>query len=111
MLLPVRTLFAHQWLTMPQYILRAYPEGIADRMEWLVNWINPLIIFIGVPLATALTRHINVYRMMVIGSFVSATPTFLLCFGPTQNRLVLVRPLPRVRLRTARDNSVPSARQ
>ncbi|MCL4176326.1 MAG: MFS transporter [Verrucomicrobia bacterium] len=88
MLLPVRTLFAHQWLTMPQYILRAYPEGIADRMEWLVNWINPLIIFIGVPLATALTRHINVYRMMVIGSFVSATPTFLLCFGPNLSLLI-----------------------
>ena len=26
MLLPVRTLFVHQWLTMPEYILRAYPE-------------------------------------------------------------------------------------
>jgi proton-dependent oligopeptide transporter, POT family len=88
MLLPVRTLFAHQWLTMPQYILRAYPEGIADRMEWLVNWINPLIIFLGVPLATALTRHINVYRMMVIGSLVSALPTFLLCFGPNLGLLI-----------------------
>ena len=88
MLLPVRTLFAHQWLTMPQYILRAYPEGIADRMEWLVNWINPMIIFIGVPLATALTRHINVYRMMVIGSLVSALPTFLLCFGPHLGLLI-----------------------
>jgi MFS family permease len=82
MLLPVRTLFAHQWLTMPQYILRAYPQGIADRMEWLVNWINPIVIFVGVPLATALTRHVSVYRMMVIGSLVSAAPTFLLCFGP-----------------------------
>ena len=55
MLLPVRTLFAHQWLTMPQYILRAYDQGVADRMEWLVNWINPGIIFVGVPIATALT--------------------------------------------------------
>ena len=74
MLLPVRTLFAHQWLTMPQYILRSYPQGVADKMEWLVNWINPAIIFVGVPLATALTRHINVYTMMVIGSLVSAVP-------------------------------------
>jgi hypothetical protein len=88
MLLPVRTLFAHQWLTVPQYILRAYPEGIADRMEWLVNWINPLVIFLGVPVATALTRHVDVYRMMVIGSLVSAAPTFLLCFGPDLGRLV-----------------------
>ena len=37
MLLPVRTLFAHQWLTMPQYIMRAYNKDVADHMEWLVN--------------------------------------------------------------------------
>ena len=43
MMLPVRTLFAHQWLTFPQYIMRAYDKGVADHMEWLVNWINPLV--------------------------------------------------------------------
>jgi MFS family permease len=82
MLLPVRTLFAHQWLTMPEYILRSYPPAVGDKMEWLVNWINPMIIFVGVPLATILTRRVHVYTMMVIGSLVSAVPTFLLCFGP-----------------------------
>jgi dipeptide/tripeptide permease len=82
MLLPVRTLFAHQWLTMPEYILRSYPPWVGDKMEWLVNWINPLIIFVGVPLATVLTRRFHVYTMMVVGSLVSAAPTFLLCFGP-----------------------------
>lgn len=82
MLLPVRTLFAHQWLTMPEYILRAYPQGVGDKMEWLVNWINPLIIFVAVPLATALTRRVHVYTLMIVGSLVSAAPTFLLCFGP-----------------------------
>ena len=89
MLLPVRTLFAHQWLTMPQYILRAYPEGVADHMEWLVNWINPLIIFIGVPIATAFTRRVSVYKMMVVGSLVSAVPTFLLAGGPDLRRLIV----------------------
>jgi dipeptide/tripeptide permease len=88
MLLPVRTLFAHQWLTMPQYIMRAYPEGVADHMEWLVNWINPIIIFVGVPIATAFTRRVNVYKMMVIGSLVSAVPTFLLCRGPDLSLLI-----------------------
>ena len=82
MLLPVRTLFAHQWLTMPEYILRSYPKVVGDKMEWMVNWINPLIIFVGVPLATVLTRRVPVYKMMVVGSLVSAAPTFLLCFGP-----------------------------
>lgn len=82
MLLPVRTLFAHQWLTMPEYILRAYSPEVGNRMEWLVNWTNPAIIFFGVPIATALTRRVNVYKMMIIGSLVSALPTFLLCAGP-----------------------------
>lgn len=88
MLLPVRTLFAHQWLTFPQYILRAYDQGVADHMEWLVNWINPAVIFLGVPVATALTRRVNVYTMMIIGSLVSAVPTFLLCGGPNLSRLI-----------------------
>jgi len=52
MLLPVQTLFAHQWLTMPAYVLRAYSEAVANRMEWIVNWINPGIIFFGVPIIT-----------------------------------------------------------
>lgn len=89
MLLPVRTLFAHQWLTMPQYIIRAYDKDVADHMEWLVNWINPGIIFFGVPIATALTRHVNVYTMMIIGSLVSAAPTFLLAGGPHLNVLII----------------------
>jgi len=89
MLLPVRTLFAHQWLTMPQYILRAYPKEVGDKMEWLVNWINPGIIFVGVPLLTALTCRVNVYSMMIIGSLVSAAPTFLLCMGPNLNVLIV----------------------
>jgi proton-dependent oligopeptide transporter, POT family len=88
MLLPVRTLFAHQWLTMPQYILRAYPTEVGDKMEWLVNWINPGIIFIGVPLLTAVTRRANVYTMMIVGSLVSAVPTFMLCGGPDLNVLI-----------------------
>lgn len=88
MLLPVRTLFAHQWLTFPQYILRAYDKDVADHMEWLVNWINPAIIFVGVPVATALTRRVNVYTMMIIGSLVSAVPTFLLCGGPSLTLLI-----------------------
>ncbi len=89
MLLPVRTLFAHQWLTMPQYILRAYDQGVADHMEWLVNWINPGIIFFGVPIATALTRKVNIYTMMIIGTLVSAVPTFLLCGGPNLTMLLI----------------------
>ncbi|MFH0982103.1 MAG: MFS transporter [Planctomycetota bacterium] len=89
MLLPVQTLFAHQWLTLPPYVLRAYSEGVADRMEWIVNWINPGIIFFGVPIATALTRRVNIYTMMIVGSSVSALPTFLLGTGPHLSMLIV----------------------
>ena len=88
MLLPVRTLFAHQWLTMPEYIMRAYDKDVADHMEWLVNWINPGIIFVGVPVLTALTRRVHVYKMMLLGTLVSAAPTFLLCLGPKLGLLI-----------------------
>lgn len=88
-LLPVRTLFAHQWLTFPSYILRSYDTQVADRMEWLVNWINPAIIFLAVPLVTAFTRRVEVYRMMMIGTLVSALPTFLLCAGPDLKLLIM----------------------
>lgn len=81
-LLPVRTLFAHQWLTMPEYVLRSYPPAIADRMEWFVDSINPLVIFLGVPTLAALTKRFHVLSMMITGSLVSAAATFLLCAGP-----------------------------
>lgn len=81
-MLPVNTLFAHQWLTMPQYVTRAFSQAVADKMEWIVNISNPLIIVLGVPIITALTRRVNVYTMMIIGSLVSAVPTFMLATGP-----------------------------
>ncbi len=89
MLLPVRTLFAHQWLTMPNYVLRAYDPAVAAKMEWIVNWVNPLIVFFGVPTITALTKKKDVYTMMIIGTAVSAIPTFLLCLGPRLPILLL----------------------
>lgn len=57
-------------------------------MEWLVNWINPLIIFFGVPMVAVLTKRFHVYTMMIVGSLVSAAPTFLLCFGPNLRLLI-----------------------
>ncbi len=88
MLLPVRTLFAHQWLTMPEYVLRAYPRDIADRMEWLVDSVNPIVIFLGVPTLTAVTKRYHVLTMMIIGSAVTAVSPFLLVFGESGVMLV-----------------------
>jgi POT family proton-dependent oligopeptide transporter len=81
-LLPVQTLFAYQFLVMPQYVTRAFSQIVADNMESVVNIINPLIIVLGVPIITAMTRKVPVYRMMIIGALVSALPTFFFMLGP-----------------------------
>ena len=82
-LMPVQTLFAHNYLTIPLYVKRGY-EGtwLGDNFEVAVNF-NPLLIFLMVPIVAALTRKTNIYRLMVVGTAIMAAPTFLLAFGPS----------------------------
>lgn len=80
-LLGVRTLFAHQWLTMPDYVTRAFPEAVGARYEW-ISGLNPLIIVFCTPLVAAATRKVHVLNMMILGTAVSALATFLLVPGP-----------------------------
>jgi len=87
-LLPVRTLFAHQWLTLPHYVMRAFPEAIGARYEWFQG-LNPFIIVIFVPLIAAFTRKVNVLTMMIIGTTLSAVVTFILVPGPHLSTLIL----------------------
>jgi len=86
----VQTLFAHNWLTIPQYTSRAFggqtyfgiPNFIEDNFEFFVN-LNPILIFILTPMVTALTSKKDTYNMMIIGTFVMASPTFILALGPS----------------------------
>ncbi len=81
-LIPVQTLFAHNWLTLPMYVERAFRGSVIGQyFEFAVN-LNPLLIFIFVPIVTALTQKRNVYNMMMVGTFVMAAPTFFLALGP-----------------------------
>ncbi len=86
-LLPVRTLFAHQWLTIPEYIFRCFPKEVADRYEWFTA-LNPFVVMIGVPLLCHLTARVHVLRMMIVGTAVSAAATFLLAMPPSPNNLI-----------------------
>ncbi len=89
-LIPVQTLFAHNWLTLPMYVERAYRGSwpwISHNFEPAVNF-NPLLVFILVPIVTALTQKAPVYRMMILGTLVMAAPSFLLALGPTPVTLV-----------------------
>lgn len=76
----VQTLFAHNWLTLPQYFSRAFTGVIQDNFEFFVN-LNPIIIFILTPIVTAFTSKKDTYKMMIIGTFVMALPTFFLAMG------------------------------
>ncbi len=80
-LMPVQTLFAYNWLVLPQYISRAYSGWIGDYFEIASN-ANPILIFILVPIIAAATQKAKVYRMMILGTFVMAAPAFLLALGP-----------------------------
>ena len=87
-LIPVQTLFTYNWLILPQYLERAFEGGfVGDRFELFAN-ANPLLIFIAVPIVTALTQKKNVYNMMIIGTFVMAAPAFLLALGTSLPLLI-----------------------
>ena len=86
-LLPVRTLFAHQWLTMPAYITRSFPAEIGAKVEWIQS-LNPIVIVIAVPALAALTRRHRVVDVMIVGTLVSAAATFLLVGPPSLTMLI-----------------------
>ncbi len=86
-LLPVRTLFAHQFLTMPLFVERAFPASVAAKWEW-VYMINPAVIVIFVPLIAALTLKKKVLDMMIVGTLFSALCSFLLCTEPSLTTLL-----------------------
>ncbi|MCK6545303.1 MFS transporter [Myxococcota bacterium] len=87
-LLPVRTLFVHQWLTLPDYVTRAYPPEVGARYEWVAG-LNPTIILFGTPFVAAVTSKVHVVKMMALGTFVSATSVFLLVPGPNLTALLI----------------------
>ncbi|MBI9072820.1 MAG: MFS transporter [Melioribacteraceae bacterium] len=83
----VQTLFAHNWLTIPQYTSRAFGGFVQENFEFFVN-LNPILIFILTPMVTALTAKKDTYNMMIIGTFIMAAPTFLLAIGPSLTTLL-----------------------
>jgi len=81
-LIPVQTLFAHNWLTLPYYLDRAFTGTIVSEYFEVFSNLNPILIFFLAPLIAAMTTKSDVYKMMIYGTFVMAAPTFLLIIGP-----------------------------
>lgn len=81
-LIPVQTLFAHNWLTIPYYLDRAFAGTMVSQYFEVFSNINPILIFIFAPIVAGLTAKANVYKMMIYGTIVMSVPTFLLTIGP-----------------------------
>jgi POT family proton-dependent oligopeptide transporter len=86
-LIPVQTLFAHNWLTLPQYFSRAFTGVVSDNYEMFVN-ASPLLIFVLTPVVAAFTARKDTYTMMIVGTFIMAAPTFILALGPSMTTLL-----------------------
>ena len=81
-LIPVQTLFAYNWLVLPQYVSRAFAGTWLGAHFEAATALNSLLIFILCPLVAALTARKKTYPMMIAGTAVMAAPAFLLAFGP-----------------------------
>ena len=88
-LIPVQTLFAHNWLTIPYYLNRAFHGTYVSQYFEVFSNLNPILIFILTPIIAGLTAKANVYKMMIYGTLVMALPTFLLAFGPNINLFLI----------------------
>ena len=81
-LIPVQTLFAHTWLTLPLYINRSFVPWVADRFELFAN-LGPLLVFVLAPVVAAVTARKDPLKMIQWGTLVMALPAFLLVLGPS----------------------------
>ncbi|NLH47548.1 MAG: MFS transporter [Myxococcales bacterium] len=74
-LVPVRLVFYHFHYTFPKYGIRILGEGV--KIGNIYSVLNPTLIVFLVPLFGALTRKISSYRMMLVGTLVSASSVFI----------------------------------
>lgn len=76
----VKAIFVHMHSTWPKYITRERGEDF----DWGVLWsLNSVLILVFVPVVTAFTRKVSAFRVIMIGSFVTALSPFLFAVGPS----------------------------
>ncbi len=75
LLIGVRLTFTHQFLVMPKYYTRVLGD---DAPIGLMNTINPTIITIGLIAFIPIIMRFSVFKLIVLGTFVSAASVFFL---------------------------------
>ncbi|KAA8498560.1 hypothetical protein FVE85_6145 [Porphyridium purpureum] len=74
----VRLVFRHVDATLPKYLTREFGPSAPFG---LVYAINPFLIIFFVPVIGMMTREVDSYTMIVVGSYVSAIAPFWICLG------------------------------
>lgn len=75
----VRLIVYHMYNTYPKFGIRELGDGAPIGRLWSLNGF--LIVFL-VPVVGALTQKISAYRMVIVGSFISALSVFLMALPP-----------------------------
>lgn len=76
----VRLIFYHIHYTFPKYGIRELGEGAPIGRLWGV--LNPVMIVVLTPIVGALTQRISAWRMIIVGSMISALSMFILAIPP-----------------------------
>jgi len=76
----VRLIFYHMHYTYPKFGLRELGAGAPIGRLWAINSISIIIL---VPFVGALTQRFSAYRMVMVGSFISAASVFVMALPPS----------------------------
>jgi len=76
----VRLIFQHAHLTWPKYTIREFGEDFPFAYYWSIN---PGMIILLTPVATALTRRYAPYPVIMIGAMISAVSVLAMAFSTT----------------------------
>ena len=76
----VRMIFFHLNYTFPKYAIRELGEGAPFAR--LTGMLNSLMIVVLVPICGVLTQKVTAYRMVTVGSFISALSVFFMALPP-----------------------------
>ena len=79
-LVGVKSVFYHMNSSLPLFAERFIGEKAKIGTAWGV--VNPMVIVLFVPFIGALTQKISSFKMIVVGSFISALSVFILCIPP-----------------------------
>jgi MFS family permease len=77
----VRMIFYHLFFTFPKFGLRELGDGAP--IAHISSMVNSILIVVLVPITGVLTQKIAAYRMVTVGSFISALSVFFLAV-PTE---------------------------